>query len=121
VGGGLSYWLMGHMEPGERGGLQGAALRGMREYNDLIVKGRLWLRDSPEKPIVLAPAFLGAHTPLVFVCACCIGRLRGRGCHVEQLATRNVFTPDLAPAPCELCGNCAPTPTPIQETTQAAR
>lgn len=99
---------MSHMDPNERDGLQGAALRGMR-YQNLIDKGQLWLRDSPEQPIALAPGFLGAHTPLSFVCATCIGRLRGRGCHVEQLATQNVFQPSPAPAACCLC---PPTPTP---------
>jgi hypothetical protein len=91
------------MNHGEKDGLQGAILRQMRAYNELVVKGRLWLRDSPQEPIALAPGFLGAHTPLAFVCARCIGRLRGRGCHVEQLATRNVFAPESAPAHCDLC------------------
>ena len=73
------------------------------EQAELIKTGKLWLRDSPTNPVQLAPTFLGATTPLPFVCAHCIGRLRGRGCYVEKFATRNVFAPDAAPAPCALC------------------
>ena len=74
-----------------------------QQQQELIDKGRYWLRDSPPLPAPLSPAFVGAFDPLPFVCPTCVGRLRARGCYVERLVTKNLFQPAPAPAPCALC------------------
>ncbi len=66
---------------------------------DLIATGRQWLEHSP--PATTSnPDIAGWKNPIQ-VCSTCAGRIIGRGCNLQLLATEPVWKPDTVS--CDLC------------------
>ena len=70
------------------------------ERLELVALAKEWISGAPEAQPG-APDLKGFAGPIGFICSDCSGRLFGRGCNVNKLATEPVW--DAATEPCAVC------------------